>query len=678
MRNYTLLSAFIALLGWQANAQITTYPYLENFEGGAGGWTVGGGFSTWALGSPAGFTINTAASGTNSWVTNLNGSYSNGESGHVRSPEFDFTAVASPSIVFSLWINTESYWDGFVLQSSIDGGMSWQNVGGVEPNWYNNASINSSPGGQPIGWEGTTMTNWINANHALTGLGGQSSVFLRMAFSSDGSVTYDGVGFDDVYIYNETCPAPSALSATYSAPSTLIVSWTNGLSETAWNYEYGPTGFTPGTGTMGTFGANPDNIVGVLPNMLYDVYIQADCGGGDLSIWQGPILASTLQNDDACNAVMIPVDGSTAMYSNVGATTQMGEPGNVENSVWFSAVVPSSGSLAIGTCGEMFDTELNVYSVTDCSDFNTYADLGYADYNPWGCSGWHPAGIELCGLTAGDTILFWVDGYFGSEGTFPLSVWDLGTEAGIGTTSDVCVGDSINLWTTVSGQSSNAGYWDYPSNPAGVANDSLFVTSNATVGGDLIYYIITNACGSDSAQVYINVFTSSNAGIDGTVAVCQNQPFDLLTSLSGNIDLGGQWYDPSNNPTNSFVIASSIPGQFNYDYVTSNGVCPNDTSNVIVTVDLNCNYLDLQEMFFGNMTMYPNPTNGIITISNNGSDEVFNYELTDLNGQVIETKKAVINGMETTELNMIALKSGLYFIKVFNENAEKKFRVVKQ
>lgn len=79
----------------------------------------------------------------------------------------------------------------------------------------------------------------------------------------------------------------------------------------------------------------------------------------------------------------------------IGAGTQVGEPGSAENSVWFKAIVPVSGGMAIGTCGENFDTELNVYSVTDCSDFNTYTDLGYADWNPWGCAGSHPEGIEF-------------------------------------------------------------------------------------------------------------------------------------------------------------------------------------------------------------------------------------------------------------------------------------------
>ena len=56
------------------NAQITSYPYSEDFESGDGGWvadnTTNG---TWALGTPTGAIINSAASGSNAWVTNLSG-----------------------------------------------------------------------------------------------------------------------------------------------------------------------------------------------------------------------------------------------------------------------------------------------------------------------------------------------------------------------------------------------------------------------------------------------------------------------------------------------------------------------------------------------------------------------------------------------------------------------------
>jgi hypothetical protein len=474
-----------------------------------------------------------------------------------------------------------------------------------------------------------------------------------------------------------TCPAPTSLNATYIGPDTLIVSWTNGLSETSWNYEYGPFGYTQGSGTTGVFDSNPDTITGISPNVLYDFYLQSDCIT-DQSYWQGPLMVSTLQNDDACNAILVPVDGSTTTYSNFGATAQPGEPGPVENSVWFKAVVPVSGHIAIGTCGETFDTELNVFSVTDCNDFATYTDLGYADFNPWGCAGLHPAGIELCGLTPLDTVYFWVDGWFGSEGTFPLRLWDLEANAGTGDTVDVCVGDTLNLWSAISGQNSNDGVWNYPNNSAAITNDSLFISSNASVGGDMVYYILSNACDSDTTAATVNVLLSSNAGEDGVLDVCMNQPINLLSGLSGNVDLGGIWYDPSNNPTSSAIVASSIPGQFNYDYITSNGVCPEDTSNVVVNVLSTCDYLNIEALVFGNMTIHPNPTSGVVNITNTGSVEVFDYELRDVNGKVIRIKKAAINGTETAEVSLEELNPGIYLIRIFNNTAEKTFRIVKE
>ncbi len=68
----------------------------------------------------------------------------------------------------------------------------------------------------------------------------------------------------------------------------------------------------------------------------------------------------------------------------------------------------------------------------------------------------------------------------------------------------------------------------------------------------------------------------------------------------------------------------------------------------------------------------------MIYIDNSGSAEVFNYELTDVNGKVIATRLNAINGTQTTEVNLNALEPGIYMIRVHNDNAEKTFRVVKQ
>jgi hypothetical protein len=184
---------------------VTTFPYSQNFESGNGGWIASGTNSSWAIGTPAKAVINSAGGGANSYVTNLTGTYSASEVSQVVGPCFNFSSLVAPIISMKVWWNSEGGWDGAVLQSSINGGVTWQNVGALNDpnNWFNDNSLDGRAGGQDIGWAGTTTASsggWVTAKHALTGLGGQSSVQLRIAFGADGSVQYDGFAFDDISI----------------------------------------------------------------------------------------------------------------------------------------------------------------------------------------------------------------------------------------------------------------------------------------------------------------------------------------------------------------------------------------------------------------------------------------------------------------------------------------------
>ncbi|MFT6244002.1 MAG: hypothetical protein ACJAXI_000767, partial [Crocinitomicaceae bacterium] len=286
MKHLTLL-AVVCLLSWQSNSQITTYPYVEDFELGAGGWTASG--TLWQLGTPAGGTISGANSGTNAWGTNLAGNYVANANAILTSPVFDLTAVPNPFISMAIWWHSENSWDGTVLQSSINGGASWQNVGaqGDPNNWFNDGTINGSPGGQQIGWTGSPGSGgWVNASHDLTGLGGNASVILRVAFGSDASVSsFDGFAVDDVNIVNLTCPQPTALTATSILDVSADLVYTEAGTATTWNLEWGPAGFTQGTGTMVMGAANPYPLTGLTAITSYSYYVQSDCGGGDLSFW---------------------------------------------------------------------------------------------------------------------------------------------------------------------------------------------------------------------------------------------------------------------------------------------------------------------------------------------------------------------------------------------------------
>uniref|UniRef100_UPI003516D263 hypothetical protein n=1 Tax=Mesoflavibacter sp. TaxID=1930902 RepID=UPI003516D263 len=256
MKKTTLLICLIALFSSiQSFSQITSYPYSEDFESGDGGWTANG-TGTWALGTPAATIINSAASGSNSWVTNLTGNYNSNEDSFVSSPIFDLSTLSSPSIEMSIWWESEFSWDGTVLQSSIDGGATWQNVGafGDPNNWYTDTTINGNPGGQQEGWtgrDGTGSNGWVTARHALVGLAGESSVQLRIAFGSDGSVQDEGFAFDDVSIFDVTCPEPLNLSVTTLSESTADITWLAGGSETEWQIWIQPAG-TGGPTTDGT------------------------------------------------------------------------------------------------------------------------------------------------------------------------------------------------------------------------------------------------------------------------------------------------------------------------------------------------------------------------------------------------------------------------------------------
>lgn len=225
-RLFTLLLCCIPL--WMT-AQITSFPYFENFENGRGGWnstSILGSPNSWQWALPGKPTINSAASGVKAWVTDSSLAYPNNEQSSVASPVFNFTNVAQPIFRAKIWWNCESFWDGVCLQSSVDGGLTWQLVGafGDPNNWYNEDDIVAAPGQTPRpapGWSGrlgTGSPGWVTAEHRLNGLGGQSNVRLRFAFGTDGSVVDDGFAFDDVNIFD--APPRSVALLSFNAPLT--------------------------------------------------------------------------------------------------------------------------------------------------------------------------------------------------------------------------------------------------------------------------------------------------------------------------------------------------------------------------------------------------------------------------------------------------------------------------
>lgn len=494
---------------------------------------------------------------------------------------------------------------------------------------------------------------------------------------------------------------------TSTAVDSLFAGWdwvpvdgaTNG-GITGFNIQYGPTGFdlyNEGT-ILSADGLNfADTVYNetFLAGGVYQVYIQSVCGV-DTSNYAGPVtFVMPLTNDAVCSPEALSVDGTMYTFNNAGATVEADENtiapattnansetgwanSTLNNTTWFTFVAPASGQVRINNTALNYNGQAAVYSANDCSDWTSFEIMAANDNSMLSAS--LAPNFSVCGLTPGATYYLMHDGFNATTGNYSISITPIVLNAGtIVDVMDVCSGGSVELFDGITGYD-NDGVWS-----AELPSAETQLTGSEWNSAGFAYeifnfeYRLTDGCAFDTTFAKVRVWAPSNAGTDGSLTVCRNQPFDLLAGLNGTVDLGGTWFNPSlQELSSSAIVASNIPGQFNYYYVAGNGICPNDTSLVLVNVQSTCDYLDVEEMYFGTMTIMPNPSNGVFNINNTGSTEVFNYTVTDVDGRVILTKDTAINGTETTVVDLTDMVTGIYMIRVYNDNAEKVFRVIKQ
>lgn len=223
---------------------VTTFPYQESFELGAGNWTTGGTASDWQLGTPAKTLINSAGDGLNCWITGgLAGStYNPGERSWLQSPCFDFSTLQRPEIRFMIYWETEYQFDGGNLQYSLNG-STWITIGSaavsncIADNWYTINSITNLSGlaSPSSGWSGTSLptsgscrggngsNGWVVSRYCLPDLAGESSVYFRFTFGSGTTCNdFDGLAIDKFEVY-DLPGAVSTISTTCISSRTVLV-----------------------------------------------------------------------------------------------------------------------------------------------------------------------------------------------------------------------------------------------------------------------------------------------------------------------------------------------------------------------------------------------------------------------------------------------------------------------
>lgn len=172
---------------------VNTYPYLEGFENNNGNWYAKGTNVSWQWGVPNKNLINKAANGQKAWVTSLDGNYNDNERSYLYSPCFDLSSLTQPMLSFSFISDLETEYDFAWVEYSTDE-VNWQKLGnaGEGTNWYDYAAGNN--------WN-ADKDFWHVASIPLPAVAG--IIKIRFVMQSDVGVSQEGLGIDDIHIFDQ-------------------------------------------------------------------------------------------------------------------------------------------------------------------------------------------------------------------------------------------------------------------------------------------------------------------------------------------------------------------------------------------------------------------------------------------------------------------------------------------
>jgi PKD repeat protein len=170
----------------------------------------------WQRGNSAILNKDGTHSGSFAWVTGLNDpTYSNGSVSYLYTPEFNLLATGTYTFKFWSKFSCETGWDGFRIESTTDGGTTWNPVGTVGLSWYNYINpvlATVFPAGEP--YFSGVQPAYTQYSTDVSSLMGNDRVGFRFHFRSDGNTPDIGVAVDDFELDGPpNVPLPVELSS---------------------------------------------------------------------------------------------------------------------------------------------------------------------------------------------------------------------------------------------------------------------------------------------------------------------------------------------------------------------------------------------------------------------------------------------------------------------------------
>jgi hypothetical protein len=277
-----------------------------------------------------------------------------------------------------------------------DGLSGWTTVETKIGNYQNKDSLTTTVG-TPV--SGPNNTTWIKYTATFTpSTTGLYYVGIHVvANSSPWYITFDDLSLE----VSPTCPAPTALTVSGTTSTSAIVGWTETGSATQWDIEYGPTGFTHGTGTKINTNSNPDTLTNLNPGTAYEWYVRAKCSATDSSSWSGPSSFTT----DCVPVTSLPWNEDFESLTTTGTgivPVCMAETGD-----WGSANTPMSYKRKPHSGTNYVYTKYSADDWLFTPGFNLSAGSTYRFsfyYSTDGNSGWTTVEAKMGNFQSGDSM----------------------------------------------------------------------------------------------------------------------------------------------------------------------------------------------------------------------------------------------------------------------------------